>query len=174
MNGQMITEESFLRLVAEDVKNKVSDHQKSYLRLPENWDRWESSLQSLVENLNEQLDELTERLDVESDRLGQLGPDGVVLLAELEADVDQRQKKIVRFKFYVESRLDEVARLRAIGSGPDPDASTASFFRRAIEKHREMINSYDMEYSEVDEALWAAVEGHWKFDDVVIEDEDDE
>lgn len=168
-----VVDELFLRLVAEDVKNKVSTHQREFLREARNWDKWEAALRELVSSLDNQLEELADRHEVESERLVKLGREGKILLAELELETDKRQKKISRFRFYVESRLDEVARLRAIGSGPDPEASAASFFRNAISKHREMISDNDMEFSEVDEALWAALDGYWHFDSVVIEDDDE-
>lgn len=168
-----VVDELFLRLVAEDVKNKVSSHQREFLRQPKNWDKWEVALRELVSSLDSQLEELSDRQEAETDRLLKLGHEGKILLAELEMEIDRRQKKISRFRFYVESRLDEVARLRAIGSGPDPDAGAASFFRNAISKHREMIANNDMEFSEVDEALWATLDGYWNFDSVVIEDDDE-
>lgn len=164
----MLTDDAFMRLVAEDVKNKVSESQKSYLRLPENLDRWERALNSLLSNLDDQINGIKIESQMKAETYAELGEDGVALLAEYQTDMEQRQRKIMRFKFYVESRLDEVHRLQIVGGNDNAEARLAEFFRRAIERHQEMISDFDLDYSEVDEALWATLRGRWEFDDISV------
>lgn len=161
----MLNDDAFARLVAEDVKNRVSDSQREYLRLPENWDRWQRALRYLLDNLNDQLVDMESKAEVEIRRFEDMGEAGVVLLAEYQTNLEQRQRKIMRFRFYVETRLDEVSRLITVGSD---DAATqmraVEFFRKAIERHQEMIQDGDLDYSGIDEALWATLRGEWRFD----------
>ena len=161
----MLNDDSFARLVAEDVKNKVSNSQRDYLRLPENWERWQRALRLLLDNLNDQLAEMDSRARMDIARFEALGEDGAVLLAEYQTNNEQRSRKIMRFRFYVESRLDEVSRLIAIGSD-DSAAHTRAveFYRKAIERHQEIIVDGDLDYSPIDEALWATLRGEWHFD----------
>jgi hypothetical protein len=166
-------DEAFARLVAEEVKNKVTPEQADYLRLPDNWTRWQRALMSLIENLNHQLDEIetTEKRDVE--RYRALGDDGLRLLAETLSQNEGRRKKIARFKFHVEARLDEITRMIAMGSDAvDERLKTVDFLRRAIERHQELLDELDMESTFVDRALWATLDGKWLFDDLSDDDVD--
>lgn len=160
-------DEVFSRLVAEEVKNKVSREQADYLRLPENWTRWQRSLTSLIDNLNSQLDGILDQQDEATDRYRALGDEGLRLLAESMSEFEARQKKIVRFRFHVEARLDEVTRMIALGSDAvDERLKAVEFLRKAIEQHRKMALAEEIEPTPYDEALWAALEGKWEFDDI--------
>lgn len=161
----MLTNEAFARLVAEDVKNRVTDEQKRYLRMPENLERWQRNLVALLGNLAQQLDDLADRERDETDRFRALGDDGTRLLAEAQADITERRKRISRFRFHVETRLDEATRLIAVGES-DPGAELSVFMRRAIEKHREMLTGADLDPTPIDKALWATLAGHWLFDEI--------
>jgi len=166
----MLPDEPFARLVADDVKNKVSASQAEYLRLPENWERWREHLQALLRNLGIQLQELADRERSEIGRYETLGADGVRLMAEIQTEIEDRRRKIGRFRFYVESRLDEVERLIAISSeDPAERERSIDLVRSAIMRHREIIIGHDFDYSNVDEALWATLEGKWLFDDLVLD-----
>lgn len=161
----MLNDDAFSRLVAEDVKNRVSDSQREYLRLPENWERWQRALRLLLDNLNDQLADMEARAEIEVRRFENMGDSGVVLLAEYQTNLEQRQRKIMRFRFYVETRLDEVSRFITIGSDEAANQMRAvEFFRKAIERHQEMIQDGDLDYSGIDEALWATLRGEWRFD----------
>lgn len=164
-------DEFFARLVAEEVKNRVSQGQMDYLRLPENWTRWQRCLNALIDNLDDQLDDLYQREEDANDRYKAMGEDGLKLLAESSSEYEARRKKITRFKFHVEARLDEVTRMIALGSSSiDDRMKTVDFLRKAIEQHREMVLSNNYEATPFDEALWAALEGKWKFDDIVVDE----
>ena len=161
---------SFDRLVAEEVKNRAHAHQREYLRLPENRERWRDALIELVDNLDEQERSIDRQEDADTLRYEALGNDGLRLLAEASSQYDIRRKKIGRFKFHVEARLDEVCRMIALGideSGSgDETLQLVGFLRKSIERHREMMNEYDIEPSAIDLALWKSLDGKWHYDEI--------
>jgi DNA-directed RNA polymerase specialized sigma subunit len=164
-------DEIFARLVAEEVKNKVSTEQTEFLRLPENWTRWQRCLTTLVENLQSQIDDITSQEETITTKYRLMGDEGLRLLAEVLSEFESRRKKIVRFKFHVEARLDEVARMIALGSDAiDERLKTVDFLRRAIHQHRTLVLEYEFEPSPIDNALWAATEGKWDFDNITADD----
>lgn len=164
-------DEIFARLVAEEVKNKVSREQAEFLRLPENWTRWQRCLTVLIDNLNGQLSEIQDLEDTTTNRYRALGEDGIRLLAESLSDYESRRKKILRFRFHVEARLDEVTRMIAMGSDAvDERLKTVDFLRRAIDQHRELVLEYGFDPTPIDSALWSALEGKWEFDSISAED----
>ena len=166
----MLNDDAFMRLVAEDVKNRTTDEQRSYLRMEESRTRWQRALQALIVNLDEQFADLEARERIETARLTRLGKDGMVLLVEFQTDMEERRRKINRFKFHVETRLDEAERLSAITSDDSTERSRMfEFLQRAITRHRELITENDYDYSNIDEALWAALDGHWRFDDLDLD-----
>ena len=162
-----MNDDTFARLVAQDVKNKVDPGEKAYLRLPENVQRWQRGLIALIENLNSQLEEISSNESVSISKYEALGEDGQRLLEDTRNSFSDRRKNISRFRHYVEKRLDEATRLvAAISENADERAETVDFFRHAIQKHKEIIMSLDMDYSDVDEALWATLTGQWSFDEI--------
>ena len=164
-------DETFARLVAEEVKNRVTEEQKEYLRLPENWTRWQRALIALGENLTSQLDGISAQEKEYTERYKALGDSGLKLLAETLAESETRRKKIARFKFHVDGRLDEVTRMIGLGSEAIDDRLKAvEFLRKAIEKHRELMQELDVEPTGVDKALWAALDGKWEFDNIQASD----
>lgn len=167
----MLTDDAFARLVAEDVKNRVSQEQKDFLRLPENWERWRESLLSLLDSLEEQLQGLDEELDRQSTQWEKLGQDGKRLAQEGTAAIDDKRKKASRFKFHVEQRLAEVDRLIAFGEeNLTEDLKLASFLTRAIGEHKKIMYQQGLEPTSLDEALWASIHGVWEFDRVDLSD----
>jgi hypothetical protein len=169
----MLTDDNFARLVAEDVKNQVSNEQSDYLRKPENHARWKRSLQLLLVNLDGQLDELAIKEDLEVNRYSGLKDDGVRLLAEVQTVIEQRRRKIVRFRFHVEKRLDEVARVTNASSKDETEQiGNYNLLKSAIQKHKSIVldedfyESLDCQQDAVDEALWAALDGIWAFDEI--------
>ena len=160
-------DETFARLVAEEVKNRVTDEQREYLRLPENWTRWQRALMILAENLNGQLTILTNQEKDDTERYKALGDAGLKLLAETLSEYETRRKTISRFKFHVDTRLDEITRMIALGSDAiDERLKTVDFLRKAIERHQSLLQELDMEPTSVDKALWATLDGRWEFDDI--------
>jgi predicted nucleic acid-binding Zn-ribbon protein len=166
-----MNDDAFARLVAEEVKNKVSKNQREYLMLPENWSRWQRGLVALEKNLSNQLDQLSASEKEDTARYSVLGDDGVRLLAEALSDYENRKKKIERFKYHVDNRLDEITKMIAVGvDAVDDEVKMIDFIRRAIVTHKEMLFEFDMEPTPIDLALWASLEGKWKFDNINPDD----
>ncbi len=166
-----MNDDAFSRLVAEEVKNRVSRSQREFLNLPENWSRWQRALVALVENLSNQIQRLDDDEQTDRDRYEALGNDGVKLLAEAMSDYESRRSKISRFKFHVDKRLDEVSRMIALGvDAADEDTTAHLFLRKAIEKHRDMLEEYDLEATPIDLALWEALDGKWSFELINADD----
>lgn len=166
-----MNDDAFARLVAEEVKNKVSRSQKEFLSLPENWNRWQRALLALAKNLENQLLDIEDDEADDKDRYQALGEDGVRLLAEALADYENRRKKIERFKYHVDNRIDEVTKMIALGvDSVDEELKTVEFLRKAIVRHREMLEENDMEPTPIDTALWSSLEGKWNFDNINIDE----
>ena len=172
-----MNDDAFARLVAEDVKNNASSEQKEYLLLPENWNRWQRALKALSDNLARQIETITENEGRDLERYRELGAEGIRLIAEATASFDDRRKKIERFRFHVETKYDEVSRLIAVGASTiDERVSMVDFYRRSIEKHRELMEEFELSPTLIDKALWSSLDGKWDFDDIDEDalDEDDE
>lgn len=165
-----MNDDTFARLVAEEVKNRVSQSQSDYLRLPDNWTRWQRALVALSENLNRQVQRIDFDEAADKERYEALGEDGSRLLAEATADYENRRTKIKRFQFHVDNRLDEVTKMIAMGiDAAGEDIGQFVFLRKAIETHRTMMSDYDLEPTGIDTALWDALDGKWSFDSVDAE-----
>jgi len=166
----MMDDDAFARLVADEVKNRVTPEQREYLSLPENLDRWQHGLIALIDNLNNQFADLSDREARERERYESLGKDGLKLLAEMLADVENRKKKVERFRYHVERRFEAVQRLAA-GSSEEIEqrAQLVVFLRRAIEQHRELMLRANLEPTEIDKALWKALDGRWDFDAIDLD-----
>lgn len=163
----ILSDDQFARLVAEDVKNKSSRSQQDYLALPDNWERHQRALVALSQNLDRQLEELHRREESEGERLKAIGPEGLSLLIQLQADLEERRTKISRFQFHVDRRLDEVTRQIALGSDQvEERIQLVEFLRKAIERHREFSEQAGYEATEIDRALWSSLEGQWHFDSI--------
>lgn len=166
-----MNDDAFARLVAEEVKNRVSRNQREYLQLPDNWPRWQRALVALGDNLQGQLDRLAEDEQLDRDRYQALGEDGLRLLAEAMSDYESRRSKIERFKFHVDKRLDEVTVMIAMGiDAADQSVQGHVFLRKAIEQHRNMLEEYDLEPTPIDLSLWDALDGKWSFDSISLDD----
>lgn len=162
----MMPDDQFARLVADDVKNKVTDEQKMYLRLPDNRDRWMVNILALLNNLDQQVKEIEEHEEDDQEMYGSLGDDGIRLLAEAQASSEERKKKVLRFRYHVEKRLDECERINIAHDAVDDE--DAPLLRRAIEKHQEMTESFGIDPTQIDEALWSSLAGAWRFSEIDI------
>ena len=88
-------------------------------------------------------------------------------MAEVAAESDHKTKKISRFKFYVESKLEEVNRMIALGTDHiDEKVKVVEFLRQAIVTHKRMMEENDLEPTGIDLALWDSLDGTWSFDKV--------
>ena len=171
MGEEKMNDDAFARLVAEEVKNKVSRSQRRVLLEQNNWDRWKRALEALIDTLQDQLDVIAEDEDADKERYGALGKEGVVLLSQAMSEYSMRKAKIERFKFHVERKLDDVEQMIASGEVPEDDATkSAILFQNAIKKHKQLIEKYDIEATPIDLALWDALDGQWSFDKIKAED----
>lgn len=164
-----ISDDEFARLVSEDVKNKVSSRQRQILLDPENWNRWQRALMLLIENLDNQIEDIEADMRADNERFGAMGEDGIVLLEESQYAYRSRKMKIERFRFHVNRRLDDVTVV--IETGAPENAKTtvsgdANFYRMAIAKHRALLEEYDLEATQIDRALWKALDHEWAFEGI--------
>jgi hypothetical protein len=165
-----VNDDTFARLVAEEVKNKATREQKAYLMLPENWARWQRALKILVGNLQDQLERISESEEEATDQYRHLGDEGIKMIMELNSGFADRRKKIERFAYYVEQKYDEVTRMILLGTEQvDERVGMIEFYRKAIQRHRELMNEYEMDPTAIDEALWASLDGKWDFDEITEE-----
>ena len=162
-----MTDDAFARLVAEEVKNKVSRTQRSVLLERENWDRWKRALISLINSLQGQLDNIADDELADEERYSDMGRDGEKLLSLAKSEYRQRRTKIERFKFHVERRLDEVEQMIQTGQPIQIETDkNAILYENAIRKHKELIENYDIEPTVIDQALWDALDGQWTFNKI--------
>lgn len=168
---KMMNDDSFARIVAEDVKNKISPLHKKELLNKENWDRWQTALVALSENIQDQIESIEEDAEIDKTRYESMGPAGRRLAAEAKSAYAARLMKIRRFKFHVDRRLDEVTVM--IETGKEMVVSDGwqevDFLKRGISAHRSLLREFDLEDTAVDRALWALLENKWLFDDVGID-----
>lgn len=160
--GSEMNDETFARIVAEDVKNNSTASQQEYLSMPHNRERWKRALVALIENLDSQIARLEEDEEDDVDRYRALGKDGVALVSATTSTYEARRHKIERFKFYVQGKLDKVVAM----AENEEFLSRADLFEKAIRQHRALMEEYDMEGTAADEALWATLDGRWEFDNV--------
>lgn len=160
-------DQTFAKMVAEEVKNKLSPNQRKTLLLKENWERWRVNLVALLDNLDKQIGDTGAARESDIARYESFGDDGLVLLSQANSSYDSRLQKIVRFRFHVERRLNEVAAM--IDTGEVSQSSgweTVEFLKRGIAKHRALFSDYFLEETSIDRALWALLDDSWEFDDI--------
>lgn len=169
-----MTDDTFAKLVAEEVKNRVNTENKKYLLRKENWNRWEKSLIALVQNLNNQVEDIEDDINADTERYSQI-EGGSVLLSEALSAYEMRKKKIERFRFHVENRLTQVSKMIATGVEMEDDVMTRLMtLQKAIKRHKELMYEFDLEDTVIDRALWSALEGKWEFESITSKDINDE
>ena len=151
---------TFDRLVSEDVKNLLPKEKSDYLRLPENLNQWKESLLELIENLDEQITELSLDEKTATENL----KNHPHMVTEYKITSDEKKTKISRFRFYVMQKISECEKLLALGD--DADESLASFLTKAIGEHKKLMLDNGFEPTPVDQALWASIHGDWSFIDM--------
>ena len=162
-----MNDDVFARLVAEEVKNKISEEHRQYLMLPENWTRWQRALRALSLNLERQLAQIHESEQEAISKYDGLGEEGAKLIAELSIGFADRRKKIERFAYYVELRYDTVTRMILLGiEKVEERMGIVAFYRNAITRHKELIEEYELDQTPMDTALWATLDGKWEFDQI--------
>lgn len=172
--SQHMNDEDFAQLVALEVKKRANPEGVKHLHREENLVRWQKALSSLLTNLTRQVERFDDQIQECVDRYSPLGREGMLHIEEVTKNLEDKKRKVISFRFHVEKRYDEVSKMVLINTGEaSPDGSIVDFYRRAIERHRELMREYEFEPTRLDEALWAALDGKWEFDDA-REDMDDE
>lgn len=147
---------NFEIIVSEDIKNKASQQDKDFLRLPENHLEWKQCLINIIQTVSEKI----ESLDADIESLRSAYSDFSI---DPAAGLDDQREKSKRFRFYAEKRLAEVDRLISLGKDSDPSLSLATFLRDAIIAHRKWNSEHGLINSKGDDYLYAALDGEWKF-----------
>ena len=167
MSTKILSDDMFAGIVAEEVKNKLSSHQKDELLKQENWTRWRDALLALVDNLEDQIQDIEEDAEADRIRYEGMGHDGRRLAREAAQAYNSRKTKVSRFLFHVNKRLDEVTRMIETGEAIKSDGWTeAEFLRKAITRHRSRMRQFDMEETAIDRSLWATLDNKWTFDSI--------
>lgn len=162
-----LNDDSFARMVAEEVKNKLSPTHKQILLEKQNWSRWKDALIALSQNLQIQIDNIEADSDSDAVRYAALGPAGVKLTREASSYYDTKATRVKRFKFHVDKRLDEVMNMIETGTEIETDGwDQVEFLRRAIVTHRTLMRSFDLEDTAIDRALWSTLDNKWLFDSI--------
>jgi hypothetical protein len=162
-----MNDDAFAKMVAEEVKNRISAVHKKELMRPENWGRWQEALIILSENLEEQVEDIRNDADTDERRYTSLGKTGGRLARESKHYYEAKIKRIERFKFHVDKRLDEVSMMIETGTVVTSDGwEKVDFYRKAIIEHRSLMRKYDLEDTSIDRALWATLDDKWTFDDI--------
>lgn len=160
-------DDTFARMVAEEVKNKVTPIERDELRRPENWDRWKRALVALSENLERQIESIEQDSESDQRRYSSLGAKGGKLTNETRRYYGEKATKIKRFKYHVDRRLDEVCVMIETGEPTQSDGwKEVDFYRRAIITHRNMLREFDLEDTAIDRSLWDCLDGKWTFDSI--------
>ena len=163
-----IDDESFARLVADDVKNRISAQQRRYLELPENNERWQRALNVLISNLDEQLHQISLDQKADTQRYSELESAGVELLVAATSHYNLKKTKIERFKFYVTNRLSDISANSEYLN--ENNGVSESVLLKAIMTHMSMNTQYNIARTPIDEALYASLKGIWQFDDIDPDD----
>jgi len=167
MMGNKVTDDEFARMVAEEVKNKLSPVHKQILLDKDNWARWRDALIALSENLQEQIENIEADAESDRERFSSMGRDGVRLSKDANNHYDAKATRVRRFKFHVDKRLDEVSVMIETGSEIETDGwDKVEFLRRSIAHHRKLMREFDLEDTAIDRALWATLDNAWLFDSI--------
>lgn len=164
-----MSDDAFARLVADDVKNKVSQERRAFLRSPENCDRWKTALMALLKNLENQIISIESDRAADQERYSSLGKAGEKLLQSAERDYDRRANKIRKFYYHVNNRFDQVVALSEGKSDlVDDEWDTAHIYRRAIREHKKLMIQADLDPTSIDLALWDTLDQKWTLDTVDV------
>jgi len=163
----IVNDDAFARMVAEEVKNKLSPLHKGELMKMENWGKWRDALVALSQNLQNQIDVIEEDAIADERRYMSIGAGGKRLSQEAVSYYGNKSARIKRFKFHVDKRLDEVQLMIDTGKEIESDGwDKVEFLRKAIAKHRSMLREYDLEDTAIDRALWSTLDYKWVFDSI--------
>jgi len=168
----IMDDETFARIVADNVKNRSTSAQNVFLEAPENNARWQAALGSLIKNIDEQIHEISMDAQADTERYSSLGDVGNVLLSQTIAHYEVKKQKIERFRYYVIRKLADVANANK-GRIDDFKKENLSIVVKAVEKHRELGSLYKIEKTPLDVALYDSLKGIWSFENINHSDLED-
>ena len=102
----IMDDETFARIVADNVKNRSTSTQNRFLEAPENSSRWQAALGSLIKNIDEQIQEISMDAQADIDRYSSLGDTGNILLSQTIAHYEIKKQKLIVFVLRVGHRKD--------------------------------------------------------------------
>lgn len=153
--------ETFRNLAAYEVKGQCTQSQRAFLA--ENFDEWREALHELDSITGQRVADLEAQLVGLRARMAELAPIPSELII-LELELVGKVEKSAHFLKHVRSRLaslnSECSIIRSAGS------DEAAFLRRAIETHKRVLDD-GADADRADAALYAALDGTWKFDDLL-------
>ena len=160
-------DDTFARMVAEEVKNKVTPLERAELRRDENWDRRTRALLALSENLQRQIESIEADSESDQKRYSSLDFKFKKLNDETQRYYNEKATRINRFKYHVDRRLDEVCVMIETGESTVEDGwKEVDFYRRAIIAHRTLMRDFDLEDTAIDRSLWECLDSKWTFDSI--------
>jgi hypothetical protein len=160
-------DDTFARMVAEEVKNQVNPLERAELRLVENWDRWKRALLALSENLQRQIESIEADSKSDQKRYSSMEFKFKKLNDETQRYYNEKATRINRFKYHVDRRLDEVCIMIETGESTLEDGwKEVDFYRRAIIAHRTLMRDFDLEDTAIDRSLWECLDSKWTFDSI--------
>ena len=171
-----MNDEDFSQLVALEVKKRAHPDGVKFLHQDANLERWHRALKALADSLNYQIQGIENQLADVIERFRDLGEEGDYRISESTRNLEERKRKIAGFRFHVEKRIDDVAKLILAKNGSlSTDGSLVEFFRKAIQRHKQLMDEYEFEPTVLDEALWETLKGKWVFEDAEqrLDDDDD-
>lgn len=171
-----MNDEDFAQLVALEVKKRANVDGVKFLHESKNLERWHRALTALADSLNYQVTGIEKQLAGVVERFSDMGEEGKYRISESTRNLEERKRKISSFRFHVDKRVDDVAKLILAKNGTlSTDGSVVEFFRKAIQRHKQLMEEYEFEPTVLDEALWETLTGKWVFEDAQqhLDDEDD-
>jgi hypothetical protein len=150
---------TFRNLVAAEVKGRATTHQQRYLEAcPQ---RWIEHLTDLLANLDRQLADVEHRVATVR-AAAESGALPLHTAVQEELALGQRADNATRFRVHVERRLGEVRERFADLAAMSPVEQRLHLLQQGVRRHRELIEQ-GADPDEVDAALWAVLDGEWRF-----------
>lgn len=152
---------TFRNIVAEEVKGRCTPGQQAFLA--EHMSQWREALQELDVMTDQRVTELESQLVGIRSRMSDLESIPSELIV-LELELISKADKASHFLKHVRSRLASLNIDSSDVRTSDPDE--AEFLRRAIRAHKRLLDD-GADADQTDAALYAALDGTWKFDEIL-------
>lgn len=165
-----LSDEAFNEIVNADVRGTADEQTSLALRDPMVVDRWYDTLASLKRSVEAQLTANRGEQAAKQAEFLRMGPSGKAMWLQSRAAAEKWRQGAIRFKNGVEDRMAEARRLRShldqnsyvriLARERDNAVKETMRLRSAIVKHRAAVELDQDEQDDIDERLWAVVEGN--------------